>query len=114
MRKYTIVPLPVGPFAAQDPMARAVFGLIWDRLRLSAFNTTGNSGQWMDEDTGAVFCYYAQADLAQDMGCSVRTVRRCMRDLEVARIIETRRVEYGGAYRISVPARIEDYMRADG
>lgn len=113
MRKYTIVPMPTGPFQGLDPLSRLAFGLIWDRLRLSSYNTTGNRSQWIDEETGAVYCFYPQQDLAQDMGCSERTARRCMHDLERARIISTRRADYGRAYRITTWGRIEDYMRSD-
>lgn len=110
---YTIVPLPMGPFAGLDPLARMTFGMIWDRYRLSGYNVTGCAGDspWYDNDRGEVYCLYAQAELAQQMGCSERTIRRCLEDLREARIIWSRKAAYKGACRYYVYQGIRDYLR---
>ena len=85
-QKYTVVPNPVGPFAGLDPLARLVFGLIWDRHRLSRYNVIGGQERWIDAE-GQVFCLYSQGELAAQAGLSERTVRRCLDDLRRAQVI---------------------------
>ena len=114
MRKYCLVPLPDGPFAGLDLMSRAVFGLIWDRYRLSGYNVTGqgDASPWYDWDADAVYCVYDQRDLAAAIGCTDRTVRRCLDDLRRAGCLWWRRATYMGASRYYVPSPIYQYLTA--
>lgn len=111
-RLYTIVPLPTGPFEHIDALSRLCFGLIWDRYRVSSYNVTGTAGDspWYDEDQEEVFCLYRQDELARDMGCSERTVRRCLETLREAGIIWWRKAVYKGANRYFVDPPIREYL----
>lgn len=113
--KYTIVPLPEGPFEYCDPLSRMAFGLIWDRYKVSDYNVTGEGADsaWYDEVYDDVFCVYNVGELARKIGCSERTARRCLDDLLRQDVIYWRRAEYGGANRYYFPQRIKDYMRRE-
>ena len=113
MRKYTIVPLPAGPFERLDPLARMCFGFIWDRYKLSNYNVTGaaDDSPWYDATVEAVYCVYSQHELAADIGCSLRTVRRCLDDLVNENVLWYRRCEYQGAARFYVSEHVCEYMR---
>ncbi len=110
---YTIVPLPQGPFAALDPLARLCFGLIWDRYKISSYNVTGCAGgsPWYDYDEEEVFCVFGQDELAQQMGVSERTVRRCLADLKAAGLIWWRKAKYAGSCRYYVDYTACAYLR---
>lgn len=112
-RLYTIVPLARGPFEGVDALARLCFGLIWDRYKLSVYNVQGSSedSPWYDYDVDDVFCQYSQDELAFEMGVSARTVRRCLADLQEARIIRWRKVQYRGVCRYYVNQRIREYLK---
>lgn len=110
-RLYTLVPLPSGSFASLDLAARAVFGEIYDRLRLSSYNQIGGSMDWYDEAEQAVFCLYAQAELAKAVGISERTVRRCLEDLRRAGIVRWKKVAYMGTCRYFIDDSIMRELR---
>lgn len=113
MTKYTIVPLADGPFAGLDALSRMAFGLIWDRYKLSSYNVSGAAGdcEWYDHRREEVFCIFSHVELARLIGCSERTVRRCLGDLKDADVIDWRRCAYGGACRFYVHEHIREYMR---
>lgn len=110
---YTIVPLPQGPFAALDPLARLCFGLIWDRYKISSYNVTGCAGDspWYDSDEDEIYCAFAQGELAALMGVSERTVRRCLADLKAADVIWWRKAKYASSCRYYVDYSIRRYLR---
>lgn len=113
--KYTIVPLAEGPFEYCDALSRMAFGLIWDRYKVSDYNVTGAGADsaWYDEVYDDVFCVYNVGELAQKIGCSERTARRCLDDLQRQGVIFWRRAEYGGANRYFVTHRTKEYLRRD-
>lgn len=93
-----------------DPLARLCFGLIWDRFKLSRHNTLNTgSGNWVTS-TGKIYCVYPQEELARDMGCSIRTVRRCMQDLVREKVIVCFRDGFGSAARIAVYLQVHKYL----
>lgn len=110
---YTLVPLPQGPFERLDPLARMAFGFIWERYKVSSYNVTGggDNSPWYDPTVDEIFCVYDRAELAAVIGCSERTVRRCLDDLKAAGLIWWRKL-YGGACRYYVDKPIREYLRA--
>lgn len=111
-QKYTIVPNPAGPFAGLDPLSRLVFGLIWDRHRLSRYNVIGGQERWIDAD-GQVFCLYSQDELAAQAGLSVRTVRRCLDDLRRAQIITWAKSGFRAVNRYYIDHAVWLYLKPD-
>ena len=112
MQKYTIIPNPTGVFEGIDALARLTFGLIWDRYRLSSYNVTGaaEDSKWYDYRRDEIFCLYSQADLPEQMGCGVRTVKRCLDDLKAAGLIDWRKADYKGVCRYYVSEYTREYM----
>lgn len=110
---YTLCPLPQGPFAALDPLARLCFGAIWDRYKVSCYNVTGSTGDspWYDHDEDEVFCVFGQGELARLLGISERTVRRCLGDLKAAGLIWWRKAQYAGSCRYYVDYTARAYLR---
>lgn len=109
--KYTLVPSPVGPFAHIDLVARVVFGLIWDRYRLSVHSHLRGDQRWLDEDS-RVYCVYAQDELARHAGISDRTVRRCLDDLRRAGLLSYSKAGLRGVNRYYVELAAKDYLGA--
>lgn len=95
MRKYTIVPLPEGPFEGLNLTARCCFGLIYDRWKLSANRTES----FWDEDRQAVYCLFRQEELARTLGVSERSIRRSLDELYAAGLISWKKADYQGPCR---------------
>lgn len=110
---YSLTPLPQGPFAGLDPLARLCFGLIWDRYRVSSYNVTGCAGDspWYDPAEDEIFCVFGQGELAALVGVSERTIRRCLADLKAADVIWWRKAQYRGSCRYYVEYTIRQYLR---
>lgn len=108
MRKWALIPAPDGPFAALDLTARAVFGLVWDRWRLSSAAALKGDERFValappdGADCDGVFACYRQAELAAQLGVSERTVRRALDELERLGLVYRGRKEYGGSMRLHV------------
>ena len=103
MAKWNLIPSAEGPFSDLDAMARYCFGLLYDRYKLSMRKHSEGDSRFsevrtvrlcdafpyrpsMRNDTSEIsmsyaFCIYTQGDLAREMGCTDRTVRRCLEDL---------------------------------
>lgn len=111
-QKYTIVPNPSGPFERLDPLSRLVFGLIWDRHRLSRYNVVGGQERWIDRD-GNVFCLFSHAELATLAGLSERTVRRCLDDLKREQIVSWKKSGFRGVNRYYIDLAIWHYLRPE-
>lgn len=73
---YQLIPLPQGPFAKLSLLERALYGLLYDRCKMSVNNMLNGNGRFYDEHLEEVYCVYNQNDLAKTLGVSVRTVRR--------------------------------------
>lgn len=126
--KYTILPTAAGDFAQLDLMARAVFGLIWDRWQLSCktqeetgkFSTTREMtvselypSRKYDRSkitVAEVYCVISQAELVRETGLCERTVRKSIRALEVAGVLRTERAGIRGANRYFCNWRLVDYF----
>lgn len=83
MPKY----LPYPEFLLQTPIshtAREAYALLLSRTTLSQQNG------WTDKN-GHVFVFYPVAELAKDLGCSEMTVKRALKELDKADLIERRR-----------------------
>ena len=96
--KFTLTPSPVGPFHRVDLAARVVFGLIWDRYRLSVNSVLSGDARWVD-DNGDVFCVYSQIELAEHSGLTDRTVRRCLDTLYRAQLLTWEKTGFKGTNR---------------
>ena len=128
--KYVNVPTMHGPFASLDLYARAVFGLIWNRWQLSQTAHENGSERFMQKrrvricdafpdrfpddqsliTIGFTYCVYTQTELAAEIGCSERTVRRCIDDLLRSGVIEAERAGVRGANRYFIPNTIQRYF----
>ena len=109
MRKYTMTPLPNGPFTGLDAISRLCYGIILDRVKLS---TMRRDSHFFDEGMNTFYALYRQRDLAYELGVSERTVRRCLQELGERELIHWVKFGYQGASRFYLmPAGIE-YLSA--
>ena len=109
---YQLIPLPQGYFEGLSLVDRAIFGLIYDRLKLSVNNhlSSIDGGAYLDDDS-EVFCLYSQEDMAAVCGVSVRTVRRSVAVLVEKGLIRTRKVRYQDSNRYYIPYAIREALR---
>ena len=68
---YQLIPLPQGPFAKLSLLERALYGLLYDRCKMSVNNMLNGNGRFYDEQLEEVYCVYNQNDLAKTLGVSV-------------------------------------------
>ena len=99
MRKYTIVPMPQGTFEGVSLTARCVFGLIFDRWKLSMDD---KDGRYWDDSVQNWYCYYAQDELVKLLGISARTVRRSLYELLERGIVYWHKADFRGHCRYYV------------
>lgn len=99
--RYTIVPSAEYPFDRCDALSRYVFGLIYDRWKLST--RTENRARWTDEN--GIYCVFDQSDIAKELGITLPTVRRCLNQLEDEKVIKRERTGKRGACRYYTTAR---------
>ncbi len=109
MNKFTFIPSPCGPFLRIDPSARLVFGLIWDRYRLSRYSTDTGDNRWQDDD-GEVYCVYSQTELSEHSGLTDRTVRRCLDTLYNANLLRWHKSGFNGCNRYYPDLLVIDYL----
>ena len=130
MTKYIKVPMPQFEFKNLDLTARSVFGLIYDRWQLScktaetsdrfkqerkvrvcdAFpNRFPNDKSWIT--LAYTYCVYSQSEIAENLGISERTVRRCIDDLVREKVVEVDRAGMRGAHRYYIPPVIDILTR---
>ena len=110
-------------------MARYCFGLLYDRFKLSEksvdeyrsdkflgartyrlcdLNPRKFPGDTRTNDHArGADCVYKQKDLAAEMGCTERTIRRCLDTLREAGLIETERAGFNGANRLFIPFSVQ-------
>ena len=132
MAKWNMIPSAEGPFKDLDVMARYCFGLLYNRYQLSSQKHDQGNARFSEvrevrlcdafpfrpglrNDTSVVsmafvFCVYTQSDLAREMGCTDRTVRRCLDDLRRVGVIETKRDGHNGALRFFFPPVVYNYF----
>ncbi|MED9821082.1 MAG: hypothetical protein U0J65_03520 [Christensenellales bacterium] len=109
---YSLLPLPIGKFAEEDLslVDRAVFGMIYDRWRLSSYNVTGGRETWYDYDVDDVYCIFAHDELARMIGVSEKTIRRSLTVLKTKGWIYWTKREYMGANRYFISRHIQEYI----
>ena len=107
---YLLVPLPEGPLAPFDLTTRAVLGAIYDRYKLSSYNFTGGDDRWYDYDIDEIYCIWSQAELAQIVGVSLRSVQRSLALLRSAGVIWTRKPGMQSACNFYIHQSIRDYL----
>lgn len=129
MTKYIKVPMPQFEFKNLDLTARCVFGLIYDRWLLSrkTQETSDRFAQVREVRVcdvypkrfphdrsiirlGFTYCVYAQSEIAEHLGISERTVRRCIDDLVREKVVEVDRAGVCGANRYFIPSDIDRYL----
>lgn len=108
---YSLVPLPEGIFEGVPLIDRAVFGLIWERYRLSSYKVTGGCDDWVDEQDGSIFCVFSHDELSRLIGASEKTIRRSLIALRDEHcLIDWRKATYKGACRYYVEQGAREYM----
>ena len=105
---YTIVPRRVFPFEGLDAMTRYAFGMIYDRYRLSSREETRE--RWTDEH--GTYCVFDRQDLADELGVSLPTLRRCMDAMVKAGVLVMRRNGPHAAWRYYPTASAKAAMGA--
>ena len=108
---YSLVPLPHGIFEGMSLIDRAVFGMIWERYKLSSYKVLGGCEDWVDDEDGSVFCIYSHDELARLIGTSEKTIRRsllCLRDQH--HLITWRKASFKGACRYYIEPAASSYM----
>lgn len=109
---YSLVPLPMGIFENLSLMDRAVFGLIWERYRLSSYKVAGGDETWYDADQREIYCVYAHDELARQIGTSEKTIRRSLISLRESGLIWWRKASYMGSCRFYVDHAVRAEMSA--
>lgn len=91
---------------------RAVFGMIYDRWRLSNYHAAGSDGdpQWYDSGVDDYYCVFAHDELARLIGVSEKTIRRSLTELHNLGFIYWRKREYMGANRYFISRQMQEYM----
>ena len=112
---YSLLPLPQGQFAIDELtlVDRAVFGMIYDRWRLSCYNATGSAAYetpWYDETREEFYCIFAHDELARLVGVSEKTIRRSLEKLRGKDYIDWVKREYMGANRYFIGRQMQEYM----
>lgn len=108
---YSLVPLPEGIFRDVPLMDRAVFGLIWERYKLSSYKVAGGCEDWVDDQDGSVFCIFSHEELARLIGASEKTIRRSLNTLRNKYyLIDWRKASFKGACRYYVEQGAREYM----
>lgn len=105
---YFIVPTPEGAFGGLDLLARAAFGAIFDRWKLSEMNNKTDPGQWIDER--GVYCVYDQRDMARLLGVTLPTLRGALTRLESRRLIATHKPAIGSPVRYYIDDQALQWM----
>ena len=134
MAKWNLIPSAEGPFSGLDAMARYCFGLLYDRYKLSEksvdeyrsdkflgarvhrlcdLNPRRFPGDTRTKVTHEACYHYKQKDVAAEMGCTERTIRRCLDTLREAGLIETERSGFNGANRFFIPFSVQRYFNTD-
>lgn len=107
---YSLVPLPQGKFENLALIDRAVFGLIWERWKLSSYKTLGGSDDWYDHDEEEIFCIWSHDELSKQIGTSEKTIRRSLITLREENMISWKKASFKGACRYYIARDIQRYM----
>lgn len=108
---YQLIPLPQGPFANLSLLERALYGLLYDRCKMSVNNMFNGNGRFYDEHLEEVYCVYNQNDLAKTLGVSVRTVRRATANLVDNNLISVTKSRFQDCNRYYLPYYIRQWLQ---
>ena len=109
---YQLIPLPIGIFSGLSLLERAVFGLVYDRLKLSVNNHLNScEGDFLDEEEGEVYCIYRQQEMAEILGVSERTVRRAVSTLVDKHLLKTKKTRFQDANRYFISFYIRQELK---
>lgn len=108
---YQLIPLPQGPFAKLSLLERALYGLLYDRCKMSVNNMLNGNERFYDEQLEEVYCVYNQNDLAKTLGVSVRTVRRATANLVDNNFISVTKSRFQDCNRYYLPYYIRQCLQ---
>ena len=101
---FTFIPRPIYEFAGLDMASRYAFGLIYDRLQLSAKNRDRFTDRY------GLYCVFSRESMAAEMGITVPTLRKAINQLIDRELITTRMAEAGGSWRYYLMQRAKDSL----
>ena len=107
---YQLIPLPQGPFAELTLTERALYGLLYDRCKMSVNNMLSGNERFYDEHLEEVYCVYNQNDLAKALGVSIRTVRRATCVLVDNKLISVTKSRFQDCNRYYLPYYIRQWL----
>lgn len=110
-QKYLLVPLGQELLVGLDLVSRAVLGAIFDRLKLSNYRVVGGDTSWYDDRHEAVYCVFAQSELADLIGVSERSIQRALKLLRDEGLIFSYKPNYQCACRFFLHERIYNYLK---
>jgi hypothetical protein len=99
---FTFIPRPIYEFAGLDMASRYAFGLIYDRLQLSAKNRDRFTDHY------GLYCVFSRESMAAEMGITVPTLRKAIKQLIDRELITSRMAEAGGCWRYYLLQRARD------
>ncbi len=103
-----MIPRPIYEFSGLDMTARYAFGLIYDRLQLSARNRNDYT------DTYGLYCVFSREAMAAEMGVSVPTLRKAIKQLIDRGLITSRIAIAGGSWRYYLLAKAKESLAMQG
>ena len=110
---YSLVPLPQGIFEKLSLVDRAVFGLIWERWRLSNYKVTGGCLDWYDDDEESIFCIFSHDEMSRQIGVSEKTIRRSLKLLrDDFQMINWKKAGFMGACKYFIDESVQREMAA--
>lgn len=92
---FTLIPRPLYEFKSLDLTSRYAFGLIYDRLKLSAKEENRSRFQ----DMHGTYCVYSRTEMAAEMGITEPTLRKAVKALTDQGLIKADVYKLGGSYR---------------
>jgi len=105
---YTLIPRPVGAFAGLDMTSRYAFGLIYDRWQLS--RKKSNKGRFTDHY--GIYCVFSREAMAAEMGVSLPTLRKAIKNLIDYDLVISRMTTAGDAWRYYIPQSTLDEIES--
>lgn len=105
---FTFIPRPIYEFAGLDMASRYAFGLIYDRLQLSAKNRERFTDHY------GLYCVFSRESMAAEMGITVPTLRKAIKQLIDRELITSRMAEAGGCWRYYLLQRARDSIEMQG
>lgn len=99
---FTFIPRPIYEFAGLDMASRYAFGLIYDRLQLSARNRERFTDRY------GLYCVFSRESMAAEMGITVPTLRKAINQLIDRGLITSRMPNTGDCWRYYLMQRARD------